>query len=111
LSVTETRFAASILEHLPALCALTASSVVSYLRLKPHYWSAGFGYLGDRDREATIRIPPTENAPGADRARQFNLEFRAADAAACPHLALAVLVLAGMRGIRGIREELRSHPS
>ncbi|MEJ7843250.1 MAG: hypothetical protein WKF95_15910, partial [Rubrobacter sp.] len=32
--------------------------------------------------------------------RQFNLEFRAADAAACPHLALAVLVLAGLRGIR-----------
>jgi glutamine synthetase len=38
--------------------------------------------------------------PGADPARQFNLEFRAADAAACPHLALAVLVLAGLRGIR-----------
>ncbi len=100
LSVTGARFAAGILEHLPALCAITAPSVVSYLRLKPHHWSAGFGYLGERDREATIRIPPTANAPGADPARQFNLEFRAADAAACPHLALAVLVLAGLRGIR-----------
>ena len=29
-----------------------------------------------------------------------NLEFRAADAAACPHLALAVLVLAGLRGLQ-----------
>lgn len=107
LSVTGARFAAGILEHLPALCAITAPSVASYLRLKPHHWSAGFGYLGERDREATIRIPPTTSAPGADPARQFNLEFRAADAAACPHLALAALVLAGLRGIR---EELPEPP-
>ena len=100
LSTTGARFAAGILEHLPALCAITAPSVASYLRLGPHHWSAGFGYLGERDREATIRIPPTAGAPGADPARQFNLEFRAADAAACPHLALAVLILAGLRGIR-----------
>jgi glutamine synthetase len=32
--------------------------------------------------------------------RQFNLEFRAADATACPHLALAVLIRAGLTGIR-----------
>lgn len=107
LSATGARFAAGILEHLPALCAITAPSVASYLRLKPHHWSAGFGYLGERDREATIRIPPTANASGADPARQFNLEYRAADAAACPHLALAVLVLAGLRGIR---EELPEPP-
>jgi len=88
--------AAGILEHLPALCAFTAPSVISYLRLGPHRWSAGFGYVGERDREATIRIPPIAKG---DPAGQFNLEFRAADAAACPHLALAVLVLAGLRGI------------
>ncbi|CAN5769869.1 glutamine synthetase family protein [soil metagenome] len=106
LSITGARFAAGILEHLPALCAITAPSVVSYLRLGPHHWSAGFGYLGERDREATIRIPPTANIPGGDPARQFNLEFRAADAAACPHLALAALVLAGLRGIREELPEL-----
>ena len=100
LSPTGSRFAAGILEHLPALCAITAPSVVSYLRLGPHHWSAGFGSISERDREATIRIPPTTNFAGSDPARQFNLEFRAADAAACPHLALAVLVLAGLRGIR-----------
>src|SRR3712207_2762199 len=107
LSTTAARFAAGILEHLPALCALTAPSVVSYLRLGPHHWSAGFGSVSERDREATIRIPPTTDFAGADPARQFNLEFRAADAAACPHLALAVLVLAGLRGIR---EELPEPP-
>ncbi len=96
LSATAARFAAGILEHLPALCAFTTPSVISYLRLGPHHWSAGFGYVGERDREATIRIPPLAKG---DPARQFNLEFRAADAAACPHLALAVLVLAGLRGL------------
>jgi glutamine synthetase len=100
LSAIAARFAAGILEHLPALCALTAPSVISYLRLGPHHWSAGFGSIGERDREATIRIPPLVELGNSDPARQFNLEFRAADAAACPHLALAVLVLAGLRGIR-----------
>ncbi len=100
LSAVAASFAAGILEHLPALCALTAPSVVSYLRLGPHHWSAGFGYAAERDREATIRIPPLVGLSKSDPARQFNLEFRAADAAACPHLALAGLVLAGLRGIQ-----------
>jgi glutamine synthetase len=100
-------FAAGILEHLPALCAFTAPSVVSYLRLGPHHWSAAYGTLSEGDREATIRIPPLVELSGGDPARQFNLEFRAADAAACPHLALALLVLAGLRGIR---EEFHEPP-
>ena len=100
LSTVGARFAAGILEHLPALCAFTAPSLVSYLRLVPHFWSAGFGCLGYRNRETAIRIPPVVELSGGDPARQFNLEFRAADAAACPHLALAVLVLAGLRGLR-----------
>jgi glutamine synthetase len=107
MSLLAARFAAGILEHLPALCAFTAPSLVSYLRLGPHHWSAGFGTMSERDREATIRIPPLVELSGGDPARQFNLEFRAADAAACPHLALAVLVLAG---VHGIREELPEPP-
>src|SRR5215212_11222838 len=99
LSATAGSFTAGILEHLPALCAFTAPSVISYLRLGPHHWSAGFGTISERDREATIRIPPLVEIANSDPARQFNLEFRAADGAACPHLALAVLVFAGLRGI------------
>jgi glutamine synthetase len=94
-------------KHLPALCAFTAPSVISYLRLGPHHWSAGFGTISERDREATIRIPPLVEIANSDPARQFNLEFRAADATACPHLALAVLVLAG---VRGIIEEIPERP-
>lgn len=100
LSLIGSRFAAGILRHLPALCAFTAPSVISYLRLAPHHWSAGFGYLSERNREATIRIPPLVELSGEDPSHQLNLEFRAADAAACPHLALAVLVLAGLHGIQ-----------
>jgi glutamine synthetase len=100
LSTAGARFAAGILEHLPAVCAFTAPSVVSYLRLVPHFWSAGFGCLGYRNRETAIRIPPIVELSGGDPARQFNLEFRTAHAAACPHLALAVLVLAGLRGLQ-----------
>jgi glutamine synthetase len=94
------RFVAGVIHHLPALVALTAPSVVSYHRLTPHRWSAGFTAFGDRNREAAVRIPPVVTMGGADPSRQFNLEYRAADAAACPHLALAALVLAGMTGIR-----------
>jgi glutamine synthetase len=101
------RFVAGIIRHLPALVALTAPSVVSYLRLTPHRWSAGFTAFGDRNREAAVRIAPVVSIGGADPGRQFNLEYRAADAAACPHLALAAIVLAG---VEGIREKLPAPP-
>ena len=37
----------------------------------------------------------------ADPAKAFNIEYRPADATACPHLTLGVLVRAGIEGIRG----------
>src|SRR5690606_9127162 len=43
--------------------------------------------------------------PGSDPARQFNMEFRAADACASPHLSLAVLLRAGLEGIRAGLEQ------
>jgi glutamine synthetase len=92
-------FAAGILRHLPALVAFTAPSPVSYLRLQPHHWSASYTWFGAQDREASLRICPTYAAGGQSRARQFNLEYRAADAAASPHLALAMVVRAGLEGI------------
>ena len=93
-------FAAGIIKHLPALIALTAPSPASYLRLKPHHWSASYTWLGERDREASLRICPTTSLGGRNEARQFNLEFRAADATACPHLALGALIRAGLEGVR-----------
>ncbi len=93
-------FVAGALKYLPGYVALTAPSIVSYARLTPHRWSAAFNNLGFRDREAAIRICPVAEVPGQDPARQYNVEFRAADATASPYLQLAAIVLAGLQGIR-----------
>ena len=100
MSAAAASFAGGVLEHLPALCAFAAPSMISYIRLTPHNWSASLARVGN-DREAAVRIPgiwggPRTTEPGA----QFNLEFRFPDAAACPHLLLALLISAGLQGIR-----------
>lgn len=103
LSKTAGQFVAGILKYLDAIVAITAPSVVSYLRLTPHRWSAAFNNLGFRDREASVRICPVSDMSDIAKAAQFNFEFRAADATASPHLQLAAIVHAG---IQGIEEEL-----
>jgi glutamine synthetase len=100
LSLLAGSFCAGVLRHVPALLAFTAPSESSYFRLKPHSWSASYTWLGERDREATLRICPTVEIGGRDPARQLNVEFRAADATANPYLALAVIARAGLEGIR-----------
>lgn len=99
LSETGRHFVAGILHHAAALCALTAPAVISYLRLVPHRWSAAWSNAGFRDREACVRICPVTETDGMRIAQQFNIEFRAADAAANPYLALGALVHAGLDGI------------
>jgi glutamine synthetase len=93
------QFVAGILKYLDSIVALTAPSVVSYLRLTPHRWSAAFNNLGYRDREASVRICPVSDLSDIARAAQFNFEYRAADATASPHLQLAAIVHAGIQGI------------
>ena len=100
LSEVAGQFVAGILHHLPDITALIAPSLISYARLTPHRWSAAFNNLGLRDREAALRICPVAELPGMDVAKQFNVEFRAGDSAASPHLQLAALVFAGLDGIR-----------
>jgi glutamine synthetase len=100
LSQVAGSFAAGILGHARELVAVTAPSPISYLRLVPHRWSAGHVFLGERNREALLRVCPTVDLPGKDPAGQLNLEFRAADATANPWLVLGVLVRAGLEGIR-----------
>jgi glutamine synthetase len=103
LSEAASQFVAGILKYLDSIVAITAPSVISYLRLTPHRWSAAFNNLGFRDREAAVRICPISDISDVDPAAQFNFEFRAADAAASPYLQLAALVHAG---VQGIEEEL-----
>ncbi|WP_435606958.1 glutamine synthetase [Pseudomonas knackmussii] len=100
LSELARHWAAGVLRHLPALCALTAPTAVSYLRLKPHHWSAAYACLGLRNREAALRICPVVSLGGKPLARQFNLEFRPMDATASPHLAMAAVLIAGRLGLQ-----------
>lgn len=92
-------FSAGVLKYLPNIIALTAPSVISYERLTPHRWSAAYNNLGFRDREASLRVCPVTAKEPTSIARQFNIEYRAGDAAASPYLALAAVVNAGIQGI------------
>jgi glutamine synthetase len=81
LSEVGYHFVAGILHHLPALCAVTAPSVPSYYRLRPNGWAPVRADMGALDRGA-----------------------------ASPYLALAMLVQAGLDGIRERREIDADHP-
>lgn len=100
LSSVAASFFAGVLRQTPAITALAAPSPISYQRLKPHSWSASWTWIADRDREATLRICPVTTMGGRDPAKQYNVEFRAADATANPYLTLAALVQAGLAGVR-----------
>ena len=52
-----------------------------------------------RDREASLQICPVTTKEPTNIARQYNIEYRAADAAASPHLALVAVIHAGFQGI------------
>jgi glutamine synthetase len=101
VSAAAAPFIAGILAQGRALCAVTAPSRISYDRLRPNAWSASVTNLGARDREALVRICPISEKPGAKVEKSFNFEYRAADAAATPHLALGAIVRAGLIGLRG----------
>lgn len=105
LSQVAGHFAAGVVRHLPALIAFTAPSVISHLRLQPNTWSSAFACLGDRNREAALRICPSISMLGMDIAAQHHFEYRAADITANPYLALAVIVRAGLDGIRNKLEQ------
>jgi len=100
LSQAAGAFAAGIVAKLPALTALTAASTISYLRLVPNRWSSAYNNLGLNDREAAVRICPVFETTGVDTAKQYHLEFRAADAAASPYMLLGAIAWAGLYGLR-----------
>lgn len=95
LSHTARAFMAGILQHLPALMALTTPSTNSYRRLKPHFWSGAFRCWGFDNREAAIRVPSNPTSPSPT-----HVELKTNDASANPYLALGAVIAAGLDGIR-----------
>ena len=87
-------FVAGILDHLPALCAITIPSKTSYRRIQPQFWAGAFRIWGHQNREAAVRV--CQNKQG-DRACRF--ELKTADATANPYVALGALIAAGLDGL------------
>jgi glutamine synthetase len=100
LSEAAEPFVAGVLHHMPALTALTAPSIVSYLRLRPNRWAPVWANLAERDRGAALRVCAVFGTALEDAAHQFNVEFRVSDATASPYMALGAIVHAGVDGIR-----------
>ena len=94
------QFIAGVVRHMPAICALTSPSPVSYFRLGPQHWSVGYASFGVQNREAAIRICPSPSSESEEMVRGYNLELRAPDATASPYLVLGALIRAGLQGIR-----------
>ncbi|HLX55899.1 MAG TPA: glutamine synthetase family protein [Ktedonobacteraceae bacterium] len=90
-------FIAGILDHLPALIALTCPSYNSYRRLQPHMWSSAYTAWGFDNREAAVRVV----SPFWGREEQtYNLELKSVDGSANPYIALGGLIAAGLDGIK-----------
>ena len=100
LSAEAEHMVAGMLHHLPALVAVTAPSAASYYRLRPNRWAPTAVDLGVQDRGSALRICPVYATAEDPAAAQFNVEFRVADAAASPYLALGAIVWAGLDGLR-----------
>jgi glutamine synthetase len=101
LSKSAQHFFAGVLHHMPSICAITAPSPVSYLRLTPNAWAPTVIDLVRQDRGASLRICPVfAAATPEETAHQFHVEFRTSDAAASPYLALGAVIFAGADGIR-----------
>jgi glutamine synthetase len=89
-------FAAGILNRLPALLAIGAPSVASYLRLVPSHWAGVYACWGLENREAALRMI-TGSAGSSEWAA--NLEVKCLDLTANPYLLIAALLAAGLDGI------------
>jgi glutamine synthetase len=96
LSRAAYQFIAGVLNHLPALLALTTPTVNSFRRLQPHFWSSAYTAWGVENREAAVRVPTRY---WGNESGSTNLELKASDPSNNPYLALGAVIAAGLDGI------------
>jgi glutamine synthetase len=96
LSQTAQYFIGGILEHARALCAILAPTVNSYKRLVPGYEAPVYVAWSKRNRSALIRVPAFP--PNSES--EARIEFRCPDPLCNPYLAYAVIIEAGLDGIK-----------
>ncbi len=96
LSPIARHFIAGQLAHAPALCAVVAPLVNSYKRFVPGFEAPVAISWAQTNRSALIRVPRT----GSGDQDAIRVEFRAPDPSCNPYLAFAVMLHAGLAGIR-----------
>jgi glutamine synthetase len=98
LSTLAYHFIGGVLDHAPALCAVTSPTVNCYKRLQMgpaltgslsgYTWTPAFISYGDNNRTQMIRVP-----------EGGHIEDRSISSAANPYLAIAAYLAAGLDGI------------
>jgi len=93
LSQVAMNYIAGLMEHAPAVTAITNPTVNSYKRLVSGFEAPVYIAWSHRNRSPLIRIP-------AKRGMSTRIEFRSPDPSCNPYLALAVCLAAGIDGIK-----------
>ncbi len=86
-------FIAGLLNHVSGMTAVLNPLVNSYKRLVPGYEAPCYKSWSARNRSVLVRIPSA-------RGRGTRLELRSPDPSCNPYLALALLLKAGLEGIK-----------
>lgn len=93
ISDTARSFLAGILKHAKGFTAITNPTVNSYKRLVPGYEAPCYIAWSAKNRSPLVRIP-------ASRKLSTRIEVRSVDSSTNPYLAMAVLLAAGLDGIK-----------
>jgi glutamine synthetase len=104
-------FLAGILDALPALCAVGAPTVASYLRLVPSRWAGCYRCWGRENREAAMRF--ITGAVGNEQVAA-NAEVKCVDASANPYLLAGALIAHGLAAVdesRALPDEVEGDPA
>lgn len=86
-------FMGGILKHAIYLTAITNPTINSYKRLQSGYEAPLFATWSEKNRSPLIRIPAT-------RGEHTRIELRSPDPSCNPYLALAVIIKAGLDGLK-----------
>jgi glutamine synthetase len=89
-------FAGGIFAALPALTAVGAPSVASYLRLVPSHWAGVYHCWARENREAALRLV---TGSAGEQDTRANIEIKCFDLAANPYLVAGSLIAAGLAGL------------
>ena len=98
LSLLCRKFISGIIKHSRGMAAITNPTVNSYKRLIPGYEAPCYVCWSDANRSSMIRIP-------ASRGQGTRAELRHVDSMCNPYLALAVIIAAGLDGIKNLADD------